>query len=286
MSATPMTRSLTAVPRKDPRGRRRPVGWHRAAVLDPKLLQLHAQLIAEPKPMSGQFGGYVYWWQNGRLHWRRYVVPIDPHTPAQQRSRTAFGTGSNVWSDNSVLTQEQRDAWYAEAAKLQSSPRLGQSGPLTAQQHIVGVNARKERWGLPVLLQPPRWRKQKLEGSPPSAVLPRRTGTHSLRVPIQVTRCQALTPPSSERFLIPTLSLPVHGRWQTQSARPAARINLANCSSPFVQARRNTRFREHVFSTSAMCASLRRLAEPSQRPPQHAPCSRLAMKLMTSPRDR
>ena len=41
---------------------------------------------------GGRFGGYVYWWQNGRLHWRRYVVPKDPHTPAQQRSRTAFGT--------------------------------------------------------------------------------------------------------------------------------------------------------------------------------------------------
>jgi hypothetical protein len=52
---------MSAVPHKDPRGRRQAVGWHRAAALDPKYLELHAQLISKGKPMSGRIGGYVYW---------------------------------------------------------------------------------------------------------------------------------------------------------------------------------------------------------------------------------
>ena len=65
------------------------------------------------------------------------------------------GADGRLTPGDTALTQEKRDAWHAAAAKLQSSPRLGQSGPLTAQQHIVGVNALKERWGLPLLLEPP-----------------------------------------------------------------------------------------------------------------------------------
>ena len=145
MSATPVSQIISAGPFKDPRGRRRPVGWHRAAVLDPKYLRLHAQFIAEGRPVSGRCGAYVYSWRHGRLHWHSYVVPKDPHTLGQHHSRAAFGTASKAWIDNNTLTQEQRDAWYAEAAKIKSRPRLGQSGPLTAQQHIVGRNSLKER---------------------------------------------------------------------------------------------------------------------------------------------
>ena len=61
MTAMPISRSMSAVPHKDPRGRRQAVGWHRAAALDPKYLELHAQLISKGKPMSGRIGGYVYW---------------------------------------------------------------------------------------------------------------------------------------------------------------------------------------------------------------------------------
>jgi hypothetical protein len=113
--------------------------------------------------MSGRRGGYVYSWHHGRLHWHRYVVPKDPCTLAQRRARAAFGTASKAWSENNTLTQEQRDAWHATAAKFKSRPRLGQYGPLTAQQHIVGSNSLKERWGLQLLLEPPTGGRKKAE---------------------------------------------------------------------------------------------------------------------------
>jgi hypothetical protein len=70
-------------------------------------------------------------------------------TPKQRRSQAAFGAASKAWSENHPLSQEQRAAWYASAAKIESKPRLWQSGFLTAQLHFVGINSRKERWGLP-----------------------------------------------------------------------------------------------------------------------------------------
>jgi hypothetical protein len=128
MSATLMSRSLSSAPRKNPRGRRRAVSGRLATALEPEFLHLHAQLIAENKPMSGRAGGYVYYWAYGRLCWRRYVVPKDPRTEAQQSSRAAFGAASKAWSQNQALTEEQRDVWHAEAAKLKTRPRLAQSG--------------------------------------------------------------------------------------------------------------------------------------------------------------
>ena len=104
--------------------------------------------------MSGKAGRYVYYWAYGHLCWRAYVVPKDPRTAVQQRSRAAFAAASKAWSASQSLTEEQRDAWHADAAKIKSTPRLGQSGPLTAQHDFVGRNSLKERWGLALLLKP------------------------------------------------------------------------------------------------------------------------------------
>jgi hypothetical protein len=104
--------------------------------------------------MSGRAGRYVYYWAYGHLCWRAYVVPKDPRTAVQQRSRAAFAAASKAWSASQSLTEEQRDAWHADAAKIKSTPRLGQSGPLTAQHDFVGRNSLKERWGLALLLKP------------------------------------------------------------------------------------------------------------------------------------
>jgi hypothetical protein len=78
--------------------------------------------------MNGRAGHYVYYWAYGRLCWCRYAVPKDPRTVTQQSSRAARGTASMAWSQNQALTEEQRDAWHAEAAKLITRPRLAQSG--------------------------------------------------------------------------------------------------------------------------------------------------------------
>ena len=171
MKDKPKSRSISAVLHKDPRGRRCPVGYDRAAPLNPKDRELHAKLVAEGKPMSGRMGAFVYSYYNGRLHWHRYVVPKDPRTPAQRRSRAAFGKASKAWSENQRLTQEQRDDWYAAAAKIKSKPRLGLSGSLTAQQHFVRSNALKQRWGLSLLLEPPAGERKNAERSPLSAVV-------------------------------------------------------------------------------------------------------------------
>jgi len=157
-----MSRSMSPVPHKDPCGRRRPVGYDRAAPLQPIDLEAHKKLLEERKIMSGRCRGHVYWWQNRRLHWRRYVVPRDPRTPAQQRSRAAFGAASKAWSENQPLTQEQRDDWYAAAAKVKCRGRLVALGFRTAQQHSVGapgslilqactIPSREPRRSLPVV---------------------------------------------------------------------------------------------------------------------------------------
>ena len=114
--------------------------------------------------MSGRCGGYVYYWAYGRLCWRVYVIPKDPRTTAQQRSRAAFGAASRAWSASQPLTHEQRDAWHAEAAKIKTRPRLAQSGLRTVQQYFVGRNSLKERWGLPLLLEPPGEKRSRNKG--------------------------------------------------------------------------------------------------------------------------
>jgi len=233
-----MSQSMSAAPRKDPRGRRRPVGWHRAAVLEPKYRELHAQFRAERRRMSGRAGGFVYYWAYGRQCWRRLVTPRDPRTQAQQRARAAFGAASKAWSRDQALTEEQRDAWRADAAKIKSAPRLDQSGYLTAQQRFVGRNAHKDRWGLALLLEPREvGRKksecrQKAELTVPQGVARAASGTRrkctvstpnlrqaadgctgkptACRVPAQVASYQALTRPSSERFPVTSVSLPMH----------------------------------------------------------------------------
>ncbi len=60
-------------------------------------------------------------------------------------------------------TQEQRDHWYAAAAKVKSADRLVASGFRIAQQHFVGTNSLKESWGLPLLLEPPKGGRMKAE---------------------------------------------------------------------------------------------------------------------------
>jgi hypothetical protein len=257
---------MSSAPRKDPRGSRRAVSGRLAAALEARYLKLHAQLIADNRPMSGRAGGYVYYWAYGRLCWRRYVVPKDPRTATQQSSRAAFGAASLAWSENQALTEEQRDAWYAEAAKLKTRPRLAQSGALTAQQHFIGRNSIKERWGLALLWEPPA-RKAIMPEAPrrqgvarpssgtrracaapvPSLPQPARAcakeaiGTFCLA---QVPFLQRLTRPSSDRPPTTSRPLPEQCRWQARSPGHVGSIGSPRLSSTIAQIRRKARFRE------------------------------------------
>ncbi len=277
MGATSLSRSTSPAPRKNPRWSGRPVSWRRDPALRAKYMQLHAQLIAEKRPMSGRAGGDVYYWADGHLCWRVHVVPQDPHTAAQERSRAAFGAASRAWSGDQSLTDEQRDAWHAEAAKLKSRPRLAQSGPLTAQQHYVGRNSLKERWGLPLLLEPAQAERMKDEGrrmkaesaaqgpharssAPPASNACRTAAAPARRLPLlararakeavgtncpsQVPFRQRLTRPSSGCHLTTTGPLPGQHRCQARSPGDIGRLGMACGSSTRTAIRRNARFRE------------------------------------------
>jgi hypothetical protein len=98
------------------------------------------KMLHDGIPKSGRRAEWVFYMFRGKQCRRRYVIPRDPRTPGQLRSRAAFAAASKNWSHSGQLTEKQRLAWNAAGAKIQSHPRLGRSGPLTGQQHYVGRN--------------------------------------------------------------------------------------------------------------------------------------------------
>ncbi len=111
--------------------------------------------------------------RKGRQRWHRYVIPRDPRTPAQQRSRAVFGAASKTWSESKELTDDLRDAWHADAAKRQSRSRLGSSGPLTSQQDFVGRNCAKDQRDSGTLLHPSKRKRDKTKSREPKLELVR-----------------------------------------------------------------------------------------------------------------
>src|SRR5512146_1225695 len=104
---------------------------------------------SETALMSGRFGDWVYFVRNGQQFRRRFVVPTDRRTPGQLRTRATFAAAAKYWSHTDELTDQDREAWEAAANKIQSRPRLDQSGPLTGQQYFVGRACAKRQGGLP-----------------------------------------------------------------------------------------------------------------------------------------
>jgi hypothetical protein len=89
----------------------------------------------DPVLTSGRCGDYVRYVLRNKQHRRLYIKPTNPRTFKQQRERARFRAASSKYSQ--ILTEDQRDACIAEGTKLQSRPRLGQSGPLTGQQYSI-----------------------------------------------------------------------------------------------------------------------------------------------------
>jgi hypothetical protein len=247
MNGSPTTDRVPATPPNDRRARHLTALPRGLALLGAQDLARHAMLIADAIPKSGRCGAFVYYMFRGRLCWRRYVVPNDPRTTAQQSLRAAFGPASRTWSRSNRLTHQQRDAWAAEAAKVESRPRLGTSGPLTSQQGFISCNCGTERLGSQMLWEALRWRVQQPEtrnrrtqsplqaeqaqrlapatsGNPhPSPVptpSPRRGATHRVRhsranfLSSQALHSQRVTQSSSERPQTYTGALPVCRRWE------------------------------------------------------------------------
>jgi hypothetical protein len=277
MRATLTHRNTSPVPRPGPRGGQRALCSRKDPALEAWHRQLHAQLIGEKWIVSGRAGHYVYYWAYGRLCWRVYVVPKDPRTAAQRRSRAAFAAASKTWSANQPLTQAQREAWHAHAAQIKSTPRLGQSGPLTAQQDYVACNAQKNRWGLALLSEPPAGERPKAEcrmqnerpatqlrrsrglarsssgtrracvGPAPS--LPSAAGASPRNALGRFARSQMpfhqhITRPSSDCLHAASKPLPWQYRWHACSPGCAGSIGLARWSFSLPQVRRKARSHE------------------------------------------
>ncbi len=260
MSATPVTRYTLANLRQAAPRRSRVVPRHPTPAREAWYRQLHQQIRGEKRPVSGRAGRYVYYWAYGRLCWRAYVVPKDPRTAVQRRSRAAFGAASKAWSESRLLTPERRHAWRAAAANTKSTPRLGQSGRLTPQQTFVKQNSLKEHWSQPLLLEPPaegrkkeECRMQKPESAAPAqqhpSVAPSRItstlrsaaaedGHPASRSPSQVPLPQSLTRPSSDCFPTASVALP----YRCRCAAPTP--GLPRWSPTLPQIHRHARFRE------------------------------------------
>ncbi len=104
-------------------------------------------------PKSGKCGNIVAYQTKFGSCQRTLVIPANPTSPARQHMRGAFGSLARAWS--TPLTQSQRDAWNVAAQKVPSAERLGQSGPLSGQQHFQGINSARARIGREMLLNPP-----------------------------------------------------------------------------------------------------------------------------------
>src|ERR1035437_3518843 len=104
-------------------------------------------------PKSGRCGKFVFYMRGKRLCRRLYVVPRNVRTAARRRTRGAFGAIAKAWGKR--LTEEQRQAWIVAGAKVESHPRLWQSGPLTGEMHFEGINAARSRLGAEMLTWPP-----------------------------------------------------------------------------------------------------------------------------------
>ena len=104
-------------------------------------------------PKSGRSGDVVFFMNRNRQRERAYVVPTNVRNAATGRVRGPFGALSTAYS--ALLTGEQRQAWIAAGAKVLSRRRLNQCGPLTGQQHFVGINSSRACIGREMLFWPP-----------------------------------------------------------------------------------------------------------------------------------
>ena len=107
-------------------------------------------------PRSGRDNEFVYYMRGKKFCRRRYFIPSNVRTAGRVRARGAFGSIAKAWSR--VLTEEQRRAWNAAAAKVRSRPRLRQSGWLSGQTYFQGICSARSRIGREMLLWPPTGR--------------------------------------------------------------------------------------------------------------------------------
>jgi hypothetical protein len=90
-------------------------------------------------PQLGKLGLTVTWsGRNGQIR-RILAIPANPRTEQQMAVRSLLAQQTRRFDG---LTDAQQDAWNVAADGFQSTPTLGQSGPLTGLQLFVRINCK------------------------------------------------------------------------------------------------------------------------------------------------
>jgi hypothetical protein len=90
-------------------------------------------------PQTGKLGLTVTWQGRNGLIRRTLVTPSNPRTSEQLVVRGLLAQQARRFDG---LTDAQQDAWNTAADGYQSTPSLGQSGPLTGLQLFVRINCK------------------------------------------------------------------------------------------------------------------------------------------------
>jgi hypothetical protein len=102
--------------------------------------------------ISGKMAGNVFASNKGGAYMRRFSVPTNPNTAAQQGARDRLAGWSGNWR---ALTTEQQDAWNAWAQTHAVIDRLGASILLTGAQAYVKLNINAELASVAEYTMPP-----------------------------------------------------------------------------------------------------------------------------------
>jgi hypothetical protein len=103
-------------------------------------------------PQTGKLGLTVTWPGRNGLIRRILVTPKNPRTDRQLEVRDLLVQQARRFD---ALTDAQQDAWNVAAAGYQSTPTLGQSGPLTGLQLFVRINCKLSLLGQDAVDAPP-----------------------------------------------------------------------------------------------------------------------------------
>ena len=103
-------------------------------------------------PQTGKLGLTVTWEGRNGLIRRIYATPANPRTDDQMAVRSLLAQHTRHFDG---LTDTQQDAWAVAARDFQSTPTLGQSGPLTGLQLFVRINCKLGLLGLDPVDAPP-----------------------------------------------------------------------------------------------------------------------------------
>ena len=103
-------------------------------------------------PQTGKLGLTVTWQGRNGLIRRILVTPKNPRSDGQLVVRDLLAQQARRFD---ALTDAQQDAWNVAAAGYQSTPTLGQSGPLTGLQLFVRINCKLGLLGQEPVSVPP-----------------------------------------------------------------------------------------------------------------------------------